>query len=391
MGKDFRPEGISLYQDNDGLRYSNDYNFLSFQAEIPVGSDGVPSRIQILKTAKFFYNNEWVTVDKKYLEEIVENFDKRTLKRDVSIDYSHWDKSAGAAGWFRSLVVEFIEDKGHYGLFAEMEWTEKGANAIKQREFKYVSPEFFDNYEESEGSRKTHGPLLFGCTLTNHPFSVDMDPLFMENRRQGQGRNNFKMSKGESKMNYAEKIMELFGASSMEEAYDLAVEKMAKIKEMEEKKMEEDKKMEENKKMEEDKNMEEKNMSKEKDEKIIALEKQVKSFEKKSIVDKLLFENKINKAQADKALSFDGEKFDGFIEFAKQSSSIPTPTGASFSEQELNKQKNIDDKESLKKAKKEFEELVEDAVKNEGMSLLDARKKVLTENSEILDKLRGGI
>ena len=67
---------------------------------------------------------------------------------DMPLDYNHQTEltslngqPAPAAGWFREM--EARSD----GIWARVEWTERGARAVTSREYRYISPAFFHDEE----------------------------------------------------------------------------------------------------------------------------------------------------------------------------------------------------------------------------------------------------
>lgn len=92
---------------------------------------------------------------------------RRTLERlgetQLAIDYNHQSERAAsngqpapAAGWIEELAARAD------GLWGRVRWTERAAEALRQREFRYLSPSLM------------HDPAgevlwLFGAALTNRP------------------------------------------------------------------------------------------------------------------------------------------------------------------------------------------------------------------------------
>jgi len=67
-----------------------------------------------------------------------------------------------ASGWIRELILK--ED----GLYAKIEFTNKAKEYIKNKEFKFISPVFEENFIDEQGQE--HGFTLRGFGLTNWPF-----------------------------------------------------------------------------------------------------------------------------------------------------------------------------------------------------------------------------
>jgi phage I-like protein len=94
---------------------------------------------------------------------------KKVRGIDLDIDYDHKAKDTGAAGWVKQ--AEARDD----GLWLLVEWTEEAAAKIKNKVFRYFSPEFHDEWQDSQG--KKHKDVLFGGGITNRPFLKDLVPI----------------------------------------------------------------------------------------------------------------------------------------------------------------------------------------------------------------------
>ena len=82
----------------------------------------------------------------------------------VSIDFDHSsDRGNGtrAAAWIKS-----IDQQGKL-ITADVEFSKRGARAVRNGDYKYTSPTFVENYTDEHGVK--HGPALIGAALTNRP------------------------------------------------------------------------------------------------------------------------------------------------------------------------------------------------------------------------------
>lgn len=100
------------------------------------------------------------------------------------IDFDHSpEKGQGtkAAGWITNLERKTgaqlqTEDPGRFkkldpaAVYAAsmVELSKSGADAVRNREYRYISPTFVDNYTDEAGAAK--GPALIGAGMTNRPF-----------------------------------------------------------------------------------------------------------------------------------------------------------------------------------------------------------------------------
>lgn len=140
------------------------------------------NRIQILRTGTFHhpaYGKFTITDDT--LETMVKNFQDVRPKAptELVVDFEHLSagdltdpKQGVAAGWVKDLI------KQDGRLFADVEWNQEAAEAIKKKEFRFISPEFDLNYTDKETGKKT-GPTLISVALTNRPFLEGMEPVVL--------------------------------------------------------------------------------------------------------------------------------------------------------------------------------------------------------------------
>src|SRR5207245_142337 len=85
-----------------------------------------------------------------------------TMGGRFSIDYDHSpDRGKGtlAAGSLTSL------ERSGKDIAGEVEWTPAGAKAIRDGDYKFVSPTFTDSYVDEFGV--SHGKALLGAALSN--------------------------------------------------------------------------------------------------------------------------------------------------------------------------------------------------------------------------------
>lgn len=138
--------------------------------------DSARSRIEVMPTGTFRHHQAGdMTVTRTQLDELAEDINKRGDK--ISVDFDHsFVKGRGtlAAGWFvqGSASVE-TGSNGADALFADVDWTPAGAKAIRDKLFRFISPEWLFRWRDSAG--KVHQKArLFAAALTNRPFFDDM-------------------------------------------------------------------------------------------------------------------------------------------------------------------------------------------------------------------------
>jgi len=101
-------------------------------------------------------------------KKMIENFKNKVIGKDMSMDTRH--DHGGALGWVEKLKI--VGEK----LMALVSWTPIGENLIKNRIYKYISPEYDENYEDKETGEK-YGPTLVAVSATNFPFLTKLEPM----------------------------------------------------------------------------------------------------------------------------------------------------------------------------------------------------------------------
>ena len=96
------------------------------------------------------------------------NLNNRVRGIDIAIDYDH-NAFGEAAGW-----VQKAEARDN-GLWLFVEWTKTAADKIRNREYRYFSSEFVDEYEDEQG--QTYKDVILGGGLTNRPFLKNLLPV----------------------------------------------------------------------------------------------------------------------------------------------------------------------------------------------------------------------
>lgn len=87
------------------------------------------------------------------------------LGGQVAVDYDHATDRGGsseAAGWITSLNVDGTK------VMASVEWTPEGAQAVKDKRWRFISPTFTDKKRDEKG--QPLGDTLLRVALTNDPF-----------------------------------------------------------------------------------------------------------------------------------------------------------------------------------------------------------------------------
>ena len=134
----------------------------------------MPKEIQVLPVGKWNHPAYGpITITREDIAEFKENFNKG-LRKDIPITEGHegFDEKP-AVGWFVELL-----DRGGNGLYASVNWTEKGKTLLSEKSYKYFSPEFYSEYEDPE-TREIYENVLVGGALTNKPYFKELEAVVL--------------------------------------------------------------------------------------------------------------------------------------------------------------------------------------------------------------------
>jgi len=125
---------------------------------------------------------------------IVDTFKKTGL--DVMIDYNH--RSGGsffsypsredgeAAGW----ITDLVDGGPSVGVIAKIEWTKRGEESVKEKAYKYFSPEFSVSHTDKNTGQEVKSPKLYAVSLTNRPFIENQNPVELSENAEIGGNKN---------------------------------------------------------------------------------------------------------------------------------------------------------------------------------------------------------
>lgn len=152
--------------------------------------EGAPETISVLPIGHVVSSKGEFDVDEESYREMKAQIAKRGV--DLVVDYEHQTLKgceAPAAGWVKELKLEDGQIK------AVVEWTERGAEYLKNREYRYLSPVV----SVRKSDNKAMG--LHSLALTNTPAIEGMTPIVNSENFEG-GNNN---------MDLIKKLAELLG------------------------------------------------------------------------------------------------------------------------------------------------------------------------------------
>jgi phage I-like protein len=116
------------------------------------------------------------------LARFADNVRRRARGIDLDVDYDHkTDPAKGrkAAGWITSAEVR------PDGLWIAVAFTDEARREIRAGHWRYLSPEFVEEWTDTSGQRWRD--VLLGAGLTNRPFLKGLQPIAAHEPMAGSG------------------------------------------------------------------------------------------------------------------------------------------------------------------------------------------------------------
>lgn len=149
-------------------------NTIKKLAETPVG-ESVTTWVTVLKTGKYWDPRyEWFDITTDMLSAMVLSFKSNATRLEVPLKFGHYGPD-NAAGWFKELSVDGNR------LRALVEWTPPGITSVRNKEFKYISAEYDENFQDNITGTNI-GCVFEGGALTNKPVIRDQEPLMLSQK-----------------------------------------------------------------------------------------------------------------------------------------------------------------------------------------------------------------
>jgi phage I-like protein len=133
-------------------------------ASVEAGSSR--SWIEVMTPMANARNGRWFfTITAEDLTTYAGSIESRPGRIPVDYDHPQQGQSSRAAGWLTGKTE--VRDGN---LWAEVEWTPKAVQEIRDGEFRFVSPEFTFEQKDPKTGLLTKAKQLVAATLTNRPF-----------------------------------------------------------------------------------------------------------------------------------------------------------------------------------------------------------------------------
>lgn len=137
-----------------------------FVATRAFAENKAPDWMPYLPTPGIFKHPKWgdVTMSRERLATFVKNFKAKVYQEKLPIDAEHEYKLTGAVGWINDL-----RQNSDGSVDARVEWTDRGNQLVQAGGYKYVSPEWWDEWIQPE-TGQSFNDVAIGAAITTRPF-----------------------------------------------------------------------------------------------------------------------------------------------------------------------------------------------------------------------------
>jgi hypothetical protein len=108
-----------------------------------------------------------IRVTRERNQEFVDNFKRQVYQDRLPLDVEHETKLGGAYGW-----VDDMRMNPTGSADAHVEWTGRGRTALSEKRFRYISPEWYEEWVDPSSGVK-YKNVAIGGALTTRPFFKD--------------------------------------------------------------------------------------------------------------------------------------------------------------------------------------------------------------------------
>lgn len=137
--------------------------------------------VQLMPIGKWRHPRGTINITPERARKFAEGFQKRLAGQDLPILYIHSDQKnvsnpnyGRAAGWIRGVKADDTQ-----GVMLDIEFTEHGAQAVRNKEYRYLSAEYFDKVQLPHHERP-YEDVIVGAALVNRPHLKGMNPILNE-------------------------------------------------------------------------------------------------------------------------------------------------------------------------------------------------------------------
>ena len=140
------------------------------------GAVALPDTIQLIPIGQWEHDLYGpIMVTDGDIREFIQNFNAN-VRKGVYITAGHegFDELP-AQGWITSVEARDT------GLWGKVEWNELGRATLSDKQFKFISPEFYRDYEDPQ-THQIYRNVLIGAALTKSPYFKELEAVVFSDR-----------------------------------------------------------------------------------------------------------------------------------------------------------------------------------------------------------------
>lgn len=153
-------------------------------------------------------------------QEFVTNFNNHVYQEHVPIDAEHELPLSGAVGYMRRLSMN-----SDGSVEAEVEWTERGQKLIRDDSYRYISPQWYEDWVDP-ATKEKYTNILIGAALTTRPFFKGLRSLVASEGHLYDLSDRIAITRKEDEVEKKDHTYAHTHSSSEEETMTVDVEKM---------------------------------------------------------------------------------------------------------------------------------------------------------------------
>lgn len=137
---------------------------------------GIPKKIHLVPMGQWEHDLYGpIIINQTDINEFMQNFNQG-VRKGVYITQGHegWEELP-AVGW-----ITEVESRSN-GLWGSIDWNTEGIRTLKEKEFKFFSPEMCRDYEDPE-THQLYRNVLTGGALTKSPYFKELESIVFSDK-----------------------------------------------------------------------------------------------------------------------------------------------------------------------------------------------------------------
>lgn len=143
--------------------------FMELPARQEYAAGTVPEWVPLLPKPGTYTHPSYgkVKLTKDRIGRFIQNLKERIYQEHIPVDAEHQLKTSGALGW-----ITEVRENADGGADARVDWNDRGRSLMSDDRYRYVSPEWWDEWNAPDTNKK-YRDVLIGLALTTRPFFKD--------------------------------------------------------------------------------------------------------------------------------------------------------------------------------------------------------------------------